>query len=179
MKKLVILFVILLGYTSSASAQEWVVKSNALYMATTTLNIGTEVALSDRYTLDLVGVYNPFNFKHNKKLKIWGLQPELRWWLCEKFDGHFFGVHAHYGQYNGGLSKYRYQGWLAGAGVSYGYQWILGYRWNLEAEVGFGYARMNHDRYLRLKCGKFIDHDTKNYFGPTKLGISFVYIIKQ
>lgn len=34
------------------------------------------------------------------------------------------GLHAHYGQYNGGFSKYRYQGDLYGIGLSYGYQWI-------------------------------------------------------
>ena len=51
----------------------------------------------------------------------------------EKFNGHFLGVHAHYADYNVGgikfLSKnmenYRYQGNLYGAGLSYGYQWLL------------------------------------------------------
>lgn len=179
MKK-IILFLALFacGGLTTASAQNWAVKTNLAYWATTTINLGTEVALGQRITLDIAGAYNPFTYGENKKLLFWGVQPELRFWTCRKFDGHFFGVHGHYAQYNGGWNKYRYDGWLVGAGVSYGYQWILGNRWNLETEIGVGYARLDHDKYLRQFCGKFIKHDTKNYFGPTRLSISFVYILK-
>ncbi len=38
------------------------------------------------------------------RFKHWMVQPEARYWLCEKFNGHFLGVHAHYADYNvGGL----------------------------------------------------------------------------
>lgn len=177
MKKLLFLIVFSSCWLNAA-AQNWAVKTNAAYWATTTLNIGTEIAMGKQITLDAVGVYNPFRFNNNKKMLFWGVQPELRWWTCEKFNGHFLGIHGHYGQYNGGFSTYRYDGWLAGAGVSYGYQFILGNRWNLEMEIGAGYARLDYDKYLREHCGKFINHGTKNYFGPTRLSISFVYFIK-
>lgn len=52
--------------------------------------------------------------------------------------GHFIGVHAHGGKYNGGLKKYRYDGWGVGGGFSYGYQWIIGKHWNLETELESG-----------------------------------------
>ncbi|MEG1700990.1 MAG: DUF3575 domain-containing protein [Alistipes sp.] len=178
MKKVIVLIGVLLCLSSVGSAQNWAVKTNLAYWATTTLNIGTEVALGQRLTLDVVGVYNPFTFSHNKKILCWGVQPELRWWMCRKFSGHFLGVHGHYGQYNGGIKTFRYDGWLAGAGLSYGYQWILGNRWNLETEIGVGYARLNYDKYLRTHCGKFIEHNARNYFGPTRFSISFSYMIK-
>ena len=28
------------------------------------------------------------------------VQPELRYWLCDKFNGHFFGFHLMGGAYN-------------------------------------------------------------------------------
>lgn len=37
------------------------------------------------------------------------VQPEAKYWFCIPFYKHFMGLHAHYGQYNGGFSKYRYQ----------------------------------------------------------------------
>lgn len=177
MKKFLLLIVLASCWLRSP-AQNWAVKTNAAYWAATTLNIGTEVALGEQLTIDVIGVYNPFRFSDNKKMLLWGIQPELRWWTCRKFNGHFFGIHAHYGKYNAGLRTYRYDGWLAGAGVSYGYQFILGNRWNLELELGVGYARLNYDKYLRQHCGKFISRNTKNYFGPTRVSVSFVYFIK-
>lgn len=155
--------------------QDVAVKTNVVYWATTTLNLGAEVGISPKMTIDLIGTYNPFKFRDNKKIMNWLIQPEWRYWACRRFAGHFWGVHAHYGKYNGGLKKYRYDGWLAGAGISYGYQWLIGKRWSLEAELGLGYAYLSFDKFIRNKCGKFVDSDHKNYVGPTKLNISFMY----
>lgn len=155
--------------------QDVAVKTNVVYWATTTLNLGAEVGISPKMTIDLIGTYNPFKFRDNKKIMNWLIQPEWRYWACRRFAGHFWGVHAHYGKYNGGLKKYRYDGWLVGAGISYGYQWLIGKRWNLEAELGLGYAYLSFDKFIRNKCGKFVDSGHKNYVGPTKLNISFMY----
>ena len=114
--------------------------------------------------------------------------PEVRWWLCERFNGHFFGLHAGYTEYNisnvripfrpASSKDHRYQGWGTGVGISYGYSWIIGRRWNLEATVGVGYVYTDYDKYDCVTCGTFRGTNTKHYFGPTKIGISFVYIIK-
>lgn len=172
------LILILLLTPVFAFTQEIAVKSNVAYWATTTLNAGLEMGIAPKMSIDLIGTYNPFTFRDNKKIRHWMVQPELRYWTCQRFAGHFFGVHGHYGQYNGGLKTYRYQGWLAGAGVSYGYQWMIGKRWNLETEIGVGYAYLKYDKYLRQKCEKFIEKDHCNYFGPTKLSISFMYFLR-
>lgn len=175
--KTLVIFIMLL-FSTICFAQKVAVKTNVAYWATTTLNLGAEVAISPKMTLDLTGTYNPFQFRDNKKIKHWSIQPEWRFWTCQKFAGHFFGVHAHYGQYNAGIKKYRYDGWLAGGGVSYGYQWILGKHWNLEAELGVGYAYLGYDKYLRNRCGKFIESGHRNYVGPTKLSVSFMYFFR-
>lgn len=41
-----------------------------------------------------------------------------------------------------GLGNYRYDGKIYGAGISYGYHWILKNRWSMEATIGAGYARL-------------------------------------
>ena len=112
--------------------------------------------------------------------------PERRYWLCEKFNGHFLALHGHYAKYNvGGMSflsdnmeRHRYQGHLWGGGISYGYQWLLGNRWSMEAVLGVGYARLDHSKYPCATCGTIQKSEKKNYFGPTKAAVSIIYIIK-
>ncbi len=120
------------------------------------------------------------------------MQPEARWWVCDKFAGHFFGVHAHGGQCNVGnlennirflgtdfskLSDRRYQGWFAGAGVAYGYSWILGRHWNLEAEIGAGWIYTRYDVFPCAACGtRLASGLSHNYFGPTKAAVNLVFL---
>ena len=168
----------------------WAVKTNLLYDATRTLNLGVEFGLARRWTLDVSGNYNPWTFSENRKMKHWLVQPEVRWWSCTRFSGHFMGLHALGGGYNwggmlpwgirpgAGLRGHRYQGWLVGAGVSYGYHWVLGNRWGLEATVGAGYAYLDYDKYPCAKCGRKIGRETQHYFGPTKAGITLIFMVK-
>lgn len=164
--------------------QEVVAKTNLLYDATTTLNLGMEVGLSRTWTLDVSGNYNGWAFGSNHKFRHYLIQPEVRNWFCEKFNGHFWGFHGVFGEYNVGgmkllgMKEYRYEGWMAGVGISYGYLWILADRWSLEATLGVGYARLSYDKYPCTRCGILLDAGHRNYWGPTKAGISLIYIIK-
>lgn len=190
MKKILLLF--LSGFCLSVvgvNAQKVALKSNLLYDATTTLNLGVEVGLGQLTTLDISGNYNPWTFSDNQKMKHWLIQPEFRIWTCERFNGHFFGIHAHYAQFNiGGMlpfgiktenfESHRYDGWLAGAGVSYGYQWILSNRWSLEATIGVGYAYIDYNKYQCGECGDKLAEKSRHYFGPTKAGVTLIFMIK-
>lgn len=160
---------------TSAWSQNVALKTNALFWLTTTPNIGLEVALSPKSTLELAAAYNPWTFKDDKKMRFWLAQPELKYWFCEKFEGHFVGIHLHGAQYYGGFKDKRYDGYLAGGGLSYGYDWILSPHWNLEAEIGIGYARLWYKESPRTLCEKCHQNVTKNYFGITKAAISFIY----
>lgn len=166
----------LLTAVGKAYAQDIAVKTNTLYWLTTTPNIGIEFALNDRWTLDLSGAYNPWTFKDDKKMRFWLAQPEARYWLCEKFEGHFVGVHAHGGQFYGGFDKKRYDGYLAGGGLVYGYDWILSPHWNLEAAIGIGYAYLWYKESPRIHCIKCEQDKHKHYFGPTKAALTLIYM---
>ena len=174
------------------SAQKVALKTNLLYDATATVNAGIEIGLAPRWTLDISGNFNDWTMSHNRKWKHWLVQPEARYWFCERFSGHFIGIHAHGGEYNFGnlkngikflgsdfskLTDNRYQGWYVGGGLSYGYAWILGKHWNLEAELGIGYIYTRFDKYPCAECGEKIEEDASHhYFGPTKLALSIVYL---
>jgi hypothetical protein len=108
MKRYLIIAVLaLIASMGSASAQVVGVKTNALYWATTTPNVGIEFALADRWTVELEGGYNPWTLdaEKNMKMKHWLVSPEIRYWFCNSFQGHFIGINGNYTQYNIGSLK--------------------------------------------------------------------------
>ena len=170
------------------SAQKVAIKSNVLGWATATPTLGVEVGLADRWSLNTHIYYNPFTFKDNRKWKHIRVQPEVRYWLSQKFNGHFFGLHLLYTHFNAGqvpflfgafdTDQYRYQGNTYGAGLSYGYQWILSPRWSIEGSVGVGYKYNTYDYYECRTCGRKIGDGHKGYFAPTEAAISIIYVLK-
>lgn len=157
-------------------AQTVALKTNALYWLAATPNLEGEVALGQRTTFDILGAYNPWTWKDDKKLRFWLVQPELRHWLCGKYEGHFFGVHAHGAQWYGSFNDKRRDGWLAGGGITYGYDWMLSNHWNLEAAIGVGYARLWWKESDRLPCVKEVFNKHKDYWGVTKLSLNISYL---
>lgn len=176
MRKILFLILFVTGWTAITSAQEVALKTNSLYWLTTTPNLGIELGLGRKVTLDISGAYNPWTFKDDKKMRFWLAQPEVKYWFCEKFEGHFVGLHLHGAQYFGGFKDKRYDGYLAGGGFTYGYDWILSPHWNLEAAIGIGYAHLWYKESDRIPCLKCYEKKHKNYFGPTKAALSLIYI---
>ena len=169
-------------------AQDFAVKSNLLYDATATINLGVEAGLAEKWTIDISGNLNAWDFSGNRKWKHWLIQPEARYWLCDKFNGHFFGLHVHGGAFNtanvktpfglfGDCSSERHEGWYYGAGISYGHQWMLGKRWNFELSIGAGYVRSDYDVYENPVCGDYLGKGHGNYFGITKASASIIFLI--
>ena len=177
LSRIAIVLIIFLSGITKIAAQDVAIKTNGLYwLAGGTVNGGVEVATSNRVTLQLSGSYNPWTFKNDKKMRFWLVEPEVKCWVCEKFEGHFFGLHGHGAQFFGGFRDKRYDGYMAGGGITYGYNWILSPHWNLEAEIGLGYERLWYKESDRIPCIKCYERKHKNYVGPTKAAISLVYI---
>lgn len=187
LRKTTIILLFLSGLFFSAHAQKAAFKTNVPYLFTATPNLGLEFALGNKVSLEFTGGYNPFTFGDNKQLKHWVVWPELRYWTCETFNGHFFGLHGVGGKFDMGgldipfwklknLKDSRYEGTAIGVGLSYGHQWILNDHWGIEFTVGAGYARFDYDVYALGKNGAKTGENKKNYFGPTKGALSIVYV---
>ena len=172
-----------------ASAQNVAVKTNALYWATTTPNIGVEVSVAKQHSLQLFYGLNPWKQSGGDQtsLRHWLLMPEYRYWFCESFNGWFVGAHLMGGQFNMGgvdlpfglfpsLENRRYEGWYAGSGVTAGYQWVLSRHWNIEASLGVGYDYIKYDKFRCGECGERLKSGHINYIGPTKLALSVMYV---
>lgn len=192
-------FTCLVAQTAIAQkGPEFAVKTNILYDATTTPNIGIEIEAGQKNTVQLFYGLNPWRFNTDdsyRQAKHWLVMPEYRWWRCSNFNGSFFGVHLMGGQFNAanvnipvpgfffkgdnirsGVRDTRYQGAFAGIGFAYGYQWILSRHWNLEAEIGLGYNHIWYSRYRCQDCGAKIGSGHSNYAGITKVALSILYL---
>lgn len=136
-----------------ASAQRVGVKTNLLIDATASPNLGIEVGLARKLTLDVSGNVNLWSTKDKPQWKHWVVQPEFRYWTCQRFAGHFFGLHGLAGQFSFAripnnlkflgtdysvLTNERHEGWAFGGGLGYGYALPLSKHWNLEMEIGAG-----------------------------------------
>lgn len=186
-----ILLVVSSGILSDARAQKVALKTNLLSDAALSPDIGIEIGLAPKWTLDFSGHGNFWTI-NDHKWKHWLIQPEARYWLCRSFAGHFLGFHVLGGQYNLGninipinflgtdfrnLKDKRYQGWGAGAGIAYGYAFPVHPHWNIEAEIGIGWIYTRYDSYPCAECGSKIDSNrAHNYVGPTKAALNIVYI---
>ncbi len=187
-----LLLMLAISVTSAAYGQDIAVKTNVLDDLILDINIGTEVGLAPKWTVDIPLSINGWNLSHDRRWKHLSIQPGVRYWFCDRFSGHFVGIHTHGGIFNMGgfdgkinmlgtdfskLANSRFQGWFIGGGISYGYAWMLGTHWNIEAEIGFGYSYSRYDQYRCAGCGKKVRSNIPhNYVGPTKAALNMVYL---
>lgn len=190
--KILTLIVTVVAAFMGAKAQKVAVKTNLLSDGLLNPNVAVEIALAPKWTVDLSGQFNLWKLSHDRQWRHWAAQPEVRYWFCDRFSGHFVGAHLLGGQYNIGgldipmsflgtdfhkLKDTRYQGWFAGAGIAYGYAWAIHEHWNIEGEIGLGWTYTRYDRFRCVGCGKKIEVDRPhNYFGPTKVAVNLEYV---
>ena len=178
------------------------IKTNLLYGATTTPNLGIEFFLNRYFTLDISAGWNPFVHRDNVKFAHWMVQPTLRYWVQESFNGHFFGLSLMYCDFNvsgvrqpyewfglfprlarGGYptperSTYRFRGYAISASVQYGFQWVLSPRWSLEATINVGYMLLNYQQWGGGTCAQRFPDNRRHYFGPTNAGITLIHVFR-
>ena len=162
------------------------VKTNMLYDALLTPNIGVEFYLGKNYTISADWMY------------AWWKKHSIAWWH-RTYGGdlefrRYFGRVAdekplqgwHVGLYGGivtydfdwGGRGYLGDRWSYGGGLSFGYSMPWKRRLNLDFTVGLGYLGGEYKEYLPLD-GCYVWQCTKqrNYIGPTKIEVSLVWLI--
>ena len=173
-------FLLLAGsLTTHLRAQFYSVQTNALKLATTTtFNAEGSMLLNTHWTLNLGFSYNPWNFSDTRKIKHFLLEPGARYWFWQTYAGSFISMYAMGARYNvawEGMSKYRYQGWGYGAGMTYGRSWLLGKRWNMGVEAGLGLLVTPYTKYRCEHCGDKVKSGTYNVPAP-KVASNLVYL---
>lgn len=182
MRKTLISILILLASLSVARSQTVGIKTNLLeWAAFGTANLGLEVSAGNHVTIALNGLYNPWDWSAGKRTRGWGGELEVNCYFTYRYYGHHLGLFGHYADYDMGMRKYNFDGNLYGGGLSYGYTFVLSDHLRLDLHVGAGYDRLDYDRnsiYTNPSDIIRYGHETRNWFGPNKAGLTFIYIIK-
>lgn len=156
-------------------------KTNALFLAALTANIGFEAELWPRWSIDIPVWYSPYDITPTRRLRLLAIQPEVRFWPSKAGEGHFFGLHTHVVGFDVSINDNgRYQDpnhALWGMGLSYGYVINIGKekRWAVEFNIGVGYAEYDYDVYRNWKNGLKFKSGSDSYWGITRAGISIAY----
>lgn len=181
---LVLLFVVI-SNVGTLYAQRVAMKTDLLMWLTTTPNAAVEFAMGRHLSLEVGGAYNAWKLPKEMKLNNYIARPELRYWFRRSFEGHFIGLHPFYGHFNVGLipfisslKNHIFRGDFYGGGISYGYHRAWGKHWGIEATLGAGYTRIEYDKYLCVECAEQVGSYRRNYFGPTRVSVSLIYMIR-
>lgn len=176
------LFVSLLlcGLCTVSHAQRVAVKTNALYWATATANLGLEFRLNRHLTLNLEGGYHRLYFVNRIDTRAEFANAEMRYWFSARPQaGHFVGLMGTAGNYNLMLSHKCHVGDAVGLGPTYGYSFVLGRHWSLETTVGVGAVYQREKHYDEsFEPVPETPNRRKWIFSPIKAGVTFVYIIR-
>lgn len=155
------------------------VKTNVAYDAVAVLNLGFEMQVSRKLTVDIPVIWSLWDWKQDLGLRIVAVQPEVRYWFGTPGRGHAVGVNAGIASYNFRHDDIRYQNTagrpLVSAALGYTYALPLDKHWSAEFSLALGYANVSYNRYYNIDNGARINSKTKNYFGPTKIGITLNY----
>lgn len=161
-----------------AEAQFFAVRLNALAALTGTVNVGVEAAITDNWTVEASGYWNPIRTPHFTT-QLYAAQISFRHWFYEDFVGHFIGTQATYIDYRIGNRHSTYDGHAYGIGISYGYAWILSKRWNVVVEAGVGLYRTRDTRRSPIVDDwgdRYLWHARRWTLAPSKLEVTFNYL---
>ena len=187
-----ILIALLMGLAMSvsANAQRFALRNNLLYDATLSPNLGAELRLDSTWTAGLLFGINAWDIdkQENKKWRHLLVAPTFRKYLNgAAFQKGYLETDLIYSHFNVGntcipfglyssVKDRRLQGDLFALGGKYGYGWILGRDWRLEAEAGIAVGYAWFKEYDCPLCGAFLGNGDRIFLLP-QLGVNVVYII--
>lgn len=184
-----------------ANAQIVSLRTNLLYDATLSPNIGAELRVDSTWSFGMnIGV-NAWDIDKdkNKKWRHILISPNVRKYFGNKtvkaeynrmdstYRPRYFEANLIYSHFNVGNTRIpfglysaikdrRLQGDLIALGGKYGYSWILSRDWRLEAEAGIAVGYAWFKEYDCDHCGTFYGKGDRIFLLP-QLGINVVYII--
>ena len=173
----------------SGHSQTLALRTNLLYDATLSPNLGVEMRIDSLWSLGLSAGLNAWDIdkEQNKKWRHMLFSFRARKYNSELFHKGYFETDLIYSHYN--ISKVklpfglyptlkdrRFQGDLLALGGKYGYGWILARDWRIEAEAGVAVGYAWYKEYDCPHCGTYLGDGDRIILLP-QLGINVVYII--
>ena len=156
-------------------------RTNLLYWAAFTPNIGLEWRINSFYGIKIDGGYSKWEYNGKDKVqKLWFVNPEIRRYILP--NKHLYiGLAGTFGAYNLKLGKTGYQGDVYGGGITAGYQLPMGKYFSWDFNVGLGAVHFTYDTFdvtdnVRVYREK---NCSKTLFAPTQIGVNLIWHISH
>ena len=121
-----------------AKAQRIAVSTNGLEWLTLSPNASLDVAFTQHHAFSMSVSTQPWRLSQNFFMSHITISPEYRYWFRMPFYRSFVGANLTYSGYDLSLFGFDRKGELFAAGVTYGYSFLMGKRWNLVPFLGAG-----------------------------------------
>ena len=154
------------------------VRANLLRWATLTPDLGLEWRVHKGWSLLVNGSWTSWSWDgKGSRYALWEVSPEVRYYIGKEKRG-YIGAMYKAGSFNYKLSHIGKQGDLMGGGLTGGYVLRLNNALSVDFSLGAGCIHADYEKYevidgVRVRRGK----ESKNWWGPTSLGVSFVWTI--
>ena len=124
-----------------ASAQRVAVSTNLpTYALMGSINFSADFAIGQHSTIGAAVKFSPFDFKYNgETVYFHHVTPSINYhyWFWNYYSGWYAGAKFQYGVYNScNIRNFNAQGSLVGAGIDFGYGWMLSHHLNLTIGIG-------------------------------------------
>lgn len=171
------LSLLIFTFVPYAEAQRVALKTNALYWATLSPNIGAEFRLSRHFTTEIDMMCNP-NKIGNLKLHFIGVEGEGRYWFSRTMIRNFIGIMAEGISHDLTIKKTNHYGDVWALGLTYGHVWAISKRFNFEASFGAGLIHYRDKEWDDGETEPASPNHSKTMLAPIKASLSICYILK-
>lgn len=148
-----------------------------------TMNLEAGYGLAQHWTATAGVRYNPFSYggpevSDIRQAKQRTVSMGTRYWPWHIFSGWWLAGKVQYQEYNvGGIrSRMTTEGDRYGAGAAFGYTYMLGAHFNVEAGLGMWAGLDNYVTYECPECGRRIEGGRKVFFLPNDIILTLSYV---
>lgn len=163
-------------------------KTNMLYDAVLTPNIGVEIPIGQRISVEADWMYARWNkASAHKYWRIYGGDLSIYTRLGksrvidDRFAGHFIGAYGSVNVYDfqfGDRKGILSDKWNYAAGIAYKYSFPVAHRLYIECSLGVGYMWGVYKKHRPIdNCDVWLSTHRLHWFGPTRAGISLAWMI--
>ncbi len=119
-------------------AQRLAVSTNLLEYALLSPNLEVDLSLNQHNSISISGSASPWKVNEKYSLSQFSISPEYKYWFNMPFFGHYLGANAKYISYDMFWNTNKFEGNVMSLGVTYGYCFIIGKKWNIVPNIGLG-----------------------------------------
>lgn len=147
-----------------------------------TMNLSAMYSVSRRSSLGATVRWNPFEWGNDQDAKLYKMRAfelDYRWWPWHVYSGWWLTANAQVREYNVANvwgKDYNEQGWAVGAGLGFGYTYMLNDHWNIEAGASAWAGYKDYKKYECPECGMLIKKGSKSFVEPDRVFINIVYV---